>query len=138
MLRSAIEKDIDAVVAIEKQTLRESWGKEGYLSHLRGEGYFTVYMKDSHIIGFCVASGVLDQWELYKIAVTPQMQRQGVAQELLRDLEKRCMGTLFLEVRESNQRAQEFYKQRGFRKIGVREAYYRDGESAYLYQKQLS
>lgn len=79
--------------------------------------------------------------ELLRIAVDPAARRQGLARSLLRaseaDLRSAGIHRLFLEVRASNLAAQALYEAEGWRRGGLRPRYYRDGEDAVLYSKEV-
>lgn len=79
--------------------------------------------------------------ELLRIAVAPTARRQGLARRLLEASESwlRSEGIqdLYLEVRPSNQPAQALYEVMGWQQQRLRKAYYRDGEDALVYWKQL-
>ena len=85
---------------------------------------------DSTIAGFLVAALIPPSAELESIAVTPQLQRRGVARELLRcllhDIRPRKCSEILLEVRPSNQAGIAFYGALGFEENGRRPSYYAD------------
>lgn len=90
-------------------------------------------------VGFIALSVVLDEAELVNIAVLPDFQGKGVAKELwqyaLTVFADKQIQTCYLEVRESNVRAQKFYEKQGFKRVGARKNYYRDPiEHALLYK----
>ena len=72
------------------------------------------------------------------------MKRQGIGNELLKKVEnisnKFGIKEIFLEVRESNQEAINFYKKNGFIEVGIRKNYYKlyEGrEDALIFSKKL-
>jgi tRNA threonylcarbamoyladenosine biosynthesis protein TsaB len=77
------------------------------------------------------------------IAVAPDHQRQGHAQQLLAQITRSAQAQgaegLLLEVRPSNDAALAFYAREGFNQIGVRRDYYPAGrgarEDAYVLKK---
>ena len=79
--------------------------------------------------------------ELVRIAVNPAWRRKGQGAALLRHsqgvLTRMRIRTLFLEVRVSNSSARMLYEKEGWVAIGLRRGYYRDGEDAALYRKDL-
>lgn len=79
--------------------------------------------------------------ELLRIAVDPARRRGGEGRTLLRHCEAQLarMGivTLHLEVRVSNAAARALYEREGWVPRGTRKAYYRDGEDAALYVREL-
>jgi len=84
----------------------------------------------NHVEGFTVASLLPPKAELESIAVAGGSQRRGLGRTLFDALVKelRTAGVLqiILEVRASNQAALAFYRRAGFRKTGLRRAYYAD------------
>ena len=82
-----------------------------------------------------------EEAELVRIAVGPGYRRQGPGAALLRHtqgvLARMGIRTLFLEVRVANTSARALYEREGWTGIGLRQAYYRDGEDAALYRREL-
>lgn len=80
------------------------------------------------LIGYFVAMQGVDEVHLLNITVAPAFQRQGWASLMLAALtgwaRSQAAHWLWLEVRVSNTRAQEVYEHQGFRRVGVRKAYY--------------
>jgi ribosomal-protein-alanine N-acetyltransferase len=86
-----------------------------------------------------VARTLEGEWELENIAVTPERQRKGVGQALMRVLMEIAKlhgaDVIFLEVRESNSHARILYERCGFQQSGERKSYYRNPpENAVLYR----
>jgi len=75
-----------------------------------------------------VAMPGADEMHLLNITVWPEAQGQGHGRALLGELMRRSIAvgahTLWLEVRESNQRARRLYSRWGFVEVGRRKAYY--------------
>ena len=76
------------------------------------------------------------EMELLNLAVGPNWRRRGYASALLStaiaECRERAFQAVFLEVRESNQRATAFYKKHGFAQSGRRPNYYRNPNEAAL------
>ena len=79
--------------------------------------------------------------ELIRIAVAPASRRAGHGRALLRHSQAMLAGmgiqTLYLEVRVSNATARHLYETEGWVFQGLRPGYYRDGEDAALYRRDL-
>ena len=79
--------------------------------------------------------------ELLRIAVDPALRRGGHGRDLLRHCQDRLarmgIATLHLDVRVGNAAARRFYEGEGWKEAGLRRAYYRDGEDAALYNREL-
>jgi len=85
-------------------------------------------------LAFLLAWAVADELHLIHIATHPGARRRGAARALMGQLvdhamEHRCRLVL-LEVRRSNRAAIRLYRAFGFTAMGVRRAYYSDGEDA--------
>ena len=86
------------------------------------------YSPDKLIVGFAEFLTVVDECQLYNIAVLPRWQRGGCGRRLLQALldEVKAAGVIgcVLEVRESNAAARALYQALGFVESGKRKAYY--------------
>lgn len=82
----------------------------------------------NEIVGFAEFLCVVDECQLYNIAVLPRWQRRGfggrLLQALLAEAKSQAMNCCLLEVRESNTAARALYKAAGFSENGRRKAYY--------------
>ena len=95
------------------------------------------------VVGFAVVSLVPPEAELESIAVAKEFQRRGVARCLFAaiagDLGRSQVDEVLLEVRQSNEAAQGFYRSLGFVEEGRRPGYYADPvEDAVLMRLNLS
>lgn len=83
----------------------------------------------------------LGEAELLRVAVEPTQRRDGLGRRLLKAsehlLRDEGVHTLLLEVRISNEAARALYESLGWKQNGMRKAYYKDGEDAALYRKEL-
>ncbi|MBQ3565786.1 MAG: ribosomal protein S18-alanine N-acetyltransferase [Oscillospiraceae bacterium] len=121
--------DIPEIALIEEKYIPNGWSEKAFSDWTNNQN--TVIFKavlDGEIIGFANGSWVLDEAELLNIAVVDQARRKGVAAMLLDALENYFMEKnaekIFLEVREKNLSAINFYEKHGFVKNGLRKNYY--------------
>lgn len=136
--------DFDAVCALETAAYSHPWSRAivggctevGYriwIGELGGlhvcQGFLSVAAGEAHILN---------------LAVDPVYQNRGIGAVLLNHVieDARAQGAaqLFLEVRASNQSAQQLYDRAGFNELGRRRNYYptTDGrEDAIVYGLQL-
>jgi len=86
--------------------------------------------------GFVLGRLVADEAEVLNLAVCEECRRQGEGRALLVELLRRFaesgVSRVFLEVRESNLGAIDFYERMGFRQSGRRADYYREPQEAAL------
>jgi ribosomal protein S18 acetylase RimI-like enzyme len=118
MIRPMTAADLPAIGAIQATAPEASqWQPEDYLKYRA-----TVCCRNHQIAGFLVVHFLApDEAEILNLVVAPALRRQGVARELLGEVE---IARVFLEVRESNETARRFYEQFGFRQVAVRKGYY--------------
>jgi [ribosomal protein S18]-alanine N-acetyltransferase len=78
---------------------------------------------------------------LTTIGVAPEHRRRGLAQRVLKHLERKLkakdIGTIMLEVRVGNLPAQNLYRQLGYTVVQRINNYYSNGEDCYLMMKSL-
>jgi len=128
-IRPLAQKDLDAVVRIERVSYSVPWSAATFRGLLfRADTDLLCAEVHGILAGYAVCWFVLDQGELGNVAVDPAFRRQGIAARLveatLERARKRRAKEVFLEVRRSNDVAQRLYKRLGFREIGVRRNYY--------------
>ncbi|MEG2708092.1 MAG: ribosomal protein S18-alanine N-acetyltransferase [Vagococcus sp.] len=83
-------------------------------------------------VGFIGMRHTENEAHITNVAVLPKFQGQGFGYLLLKEakqfgLEKKC-DVVSLEVKKSNQKAIELYRQFGFVTIGVKEKYYKENQ----------
>jgi ribosomal-protein-alanine N-acetyltransferase len=88
-----------------------------------------VTLLDDTVVGYAVVWYVADESELGNLAVAAEWRRRGLGRWLLdwalSMAAERGAARIFLEVRDSNQSAQDLYARRGFVQVGLRRRYYR-------------
>ncbi len=132
------------VVSLEETTFQDPWGPLGNHEHLFGLQADSNYNSGANSYAYArwCAIPIAEEAELLRIAVTPQARRQGLARKLLEISEAFLAGeginTFYLEVRTSNRPARALYESMGWKLQRTRKAYYRDGEDAVIYQKELA
>ena len=132
-------KDLDAVTAIEDATFARPWSRESFRQELERNvaARYLVAETDGKVVGYAGAWIILDESHITNIAVLEAYRGQGIGkrltQALLQYLSNLGASYATLEVRVSNERAQNLYKGLGFISVGKRKRYYEDNnEDAYL------
>jgi ribosomal-protein-alanine N-acetyltransferase len=119
---------LDAVLAVEQRAYAHPWTRGNFIDALAAGYQAQALMAGEELLGYFIAMLGVDEVHLLNITVTPEHQRQGWARVLLDALAvwSRARGAqwLWLEVRTSNQRAQDLYQTFGFRRVGERKRYY--------------
>lgn len=142
VIERATRADVDAIHRIEKVSFPAPWRREFFASELAADHRFNIVARrDGAVIGYLFAMWIFDELHVNKIAVDAGMRRQGIAGLLMAHCLEfaRANGvrTISLEVRHSNEGAQEFYRQLGFASSYIRSRYYPDGESAVVMTRDV-
>lgn len=132
-IRRMEERDLDEVVAIEKESFSSPWQRWMFARELAEErSRFYVAIAGEHVVGYCGLWLIADEAHIVNLAVTRRMRRKGVASALLAKAleEARAAGCTLatLEVRVSNEPALRLYEGFGFREVARRPRYYQDTE----------
>lgn len=142
--------DVAAVTALEQETFSTPWSEETFRALQQRGTDVEIWVAEeplgasadlgvddassgrsqSDVKGYAVMWCFADQAELANLAVRPEQRGKGVGSALLDQVLDRCSDrgaeSIFLEVRRSNGAAQELYRSRGFRTVGVRKRYYQE------------
>ncbi|RZW57932.1 MAG: GNAT family N-acetyltransferase [Flavobacteriaceae bacterium] len=147
MIRKATASDIDSIVEISKACAQHmidnkifQWNadypnKHAFEEDLNQDQLYVTATSDS-VMGCVVISEIMDeeykaidwltpsgnQFYIHRLAVHPDLQGQGLAQELMAFAEnlgrKENMDSIRLDTFSKNERNQKFYEQRGYKRLG--------------------
>ena len=126
---SALQIDqLDALLAVENQCYSHPWTRGNFIDSMAMGYAIQLLWIDSQLVGYFVAMQGVDEVHLLNITVNPHHQHQGWAKVLLEQLKSWAAsvraGTIWLEVRKGNARAQQIYLRFGFEAVGLRKGYY--------------
>lgn len=132
---------IAAVQALDALCLpEESWSLHAFLDEANKPCSILLALLDEGdgLLGFLLAQRVLDEAELAKIAVHPEMRGKGLGDALLSALIAMLGAdvTLFLEVRESNRAAMRLYQRHAFVQAGLRKRYYHNPDEGAVIMRR--
>jgi ribosomal-protein-alanine N-acetyltransferase len=145
-VRALEAEDAVKVAELERSMFSDPWSEDTFRQEARGgpAGWSRVAVEagTGEIVAYLVAWFVADEVHLANVAVVPRVRRRGLAQRLLDELEsegrRREARMVILEVRRSNQAAQELYRRNGYYSVSIRRRYYRDNrEDALVMIKPL-
>ena len=145
--RSLGVADLDEVMAIEALAYSFPWSRGNFIDSLQA-GYVAERRDDPEgsMLGYFVAMPGIQELHLLNLTVAPASQGRGQGHALLeRVLEcarQRLDTQVWLEVRQSNDRAIALYRHHAFIESSVRRAYYPGAqgprEDAVVMRCQLS
>ena len=121
--------DTEQVEMIEKQIFSIPWSQKSFEDACQSnDNIYLVCEMNGQIAGYCGLWTVLGEGNITNMAVSGGFRRLGIAETLMKEMEKRGMSknvvTYFLEVRKSNEAAVNLYKKMGYVQIGVRKNFY--------------
>ena len=139
IIRRMTENDVDAVAEIERATFPTPWSRDSFLQEITRNvaARYLVAEKNGVVIGYAGAWVILNESHITNIAIAESERGFGYGRQLTEALMQYLsnLGAAYatLEVRRSNERAQNLYKSLGFIGLGWRKRYYEDnGEDALL------
>ena len=141
MIKKLTNNDIDyieQVFNLEKEIFKNSAFSKSYLNTLiKGDNSFIyIYLIDDKVCGYLIILDSIDVYEILAIATVEEYRNKGIAQELLDKIKTK---DIFLEVRESNQTAINFYKKNKFKEISIRKNYYsKPAENAIIMKLEVN
>ena len=149
-VRRITSSNIADLIRIAGNTNLSPWSAQNYLDELHTPAAVMLAIEDDtpRTIGFIVGRVVpgpdpdTQDAEIYNIAVDPGAQRKGMGQLLFEGFAAECRTrgavNIWLEVRESNEKAIHFYTKNGFEPIQKRPNFYKEPrEDAILMRLSL-
>jgi len=121
--------DVDGVLAVEQQSFATPWSREGFANEMNNDlSYYLVMVEAGQIIGYAGMWLIVDEAHVTNVAVLPTHRGRKLGEQLLATLiehaQKRGALRMTLEVRASNEIAQNLYGKFGFAPQGRRRNYY--------------
>lgn len=139
VVERAWEVDLDAVAALEADAFTNPWTRDMLERELRQSEVARVYvlrLPGQPVAAFCTCWVIYDELHINTIAVDRSRRRQGLATALMRyvldDAARGGAVRATLEVRRSNDAAQQLYQRLGFKVSAVRHRYYTQPEEDAL------
>lgn len=112
----------------ESYTFGSPWTKEQFKTDIYSTQSGYLILVDEEIVAYLCYHQFLDEIEIFNFAIAPQEQRKGYGHFLLNNLNQMALSEqavrMILEVRLSNQAAQNLYLKNEFEVIARRKNYY--------------
>lgn len=141
-IERAVAADLREVHALEVRCFPSPWRREFFESEVANDSrYNLVARRNGAVVGYLFAMWFADEMHINKIAVDASLRRQGIAlammQRCLAFAAEHAVTSIWLEVRSSNEEAQQFYAFLGFEPEYIRNGYYPDGEAAVVMMREV-
>ena len=139
-------KDFDEVQKIENECFLEPYSTEDLHYEFEKNPVNKIIVAESggKVVGFIDFLITFNSSTIMQVAVTKEFRKNGIATQLLSEMEKSfpkniddIVETITLEVRESNEAAKNLYLKNGYKIVVIKEHYYKDGENAIYMLKRL-
>ncbi|MBI3322733.1 MAG: ribosomal protein S18-alanine N-acetyltransferase [Candidatus Omnitrophica bacterium] len=136
-VRWGIRRDMPEVLEIEQEAFVNPWSEDDFTRVLRQRNIrLWVAEKDDKVVGFMIYELHKHHLHILNFAVGRQFRRTGIGRNMVHKLASKLSAQrknrITLEVRESNLKAQKFFRSMGFRAVNVFRNYYEDSdEDAY-------
>lgn len=137
-LRRMTLRDIDNVLVVERRSFTAPWSRQAFMTELLDNQFarYIVAEHDGHIVGYAGIWLIVDEGHVTNIAVDPDYRGYHLGETLLRTLMAVCVRNggrrITLEVRVTNNVAQNLYRKLGFEGAGIRRGYYTDNREDAL------
>ena len=115
------------ILEIERASFADAWTENMLLEELScANALFLCAFEGETLCGYVIAHTVLDECEIYDIAVAEEFRRRGIALALLHAVLQNAgkLSAVYLEVRAKNTGAIALYESFGFARMGLRRGYY--------------
>jgi [ribosomal protein S18]-alanine N-acetyltransferase len=130
--RNMTVDDLDDVMVVELNSFTVPWSREAFFNELTKNQFaqYLVVEVDQKVVGYCGVWIIVDEAHITNIALLPEYRGMKLGEALMAKVMElaRAMGALrmTLEVRVSNERAQNLYRKFGFEEGAIRKQYYTD------------
>lgn len=139
------ERHIASILEIEKLTQTAPWSEQAFRNELGNpQSVFMVALGDGVVVGYGGFWRCIDEAHITTVSVNPDLQRQGIARKLMKQLLEKAREEGFvcstLEVRAGNEAAIKLYEKLGYKITATRRGYYpdnkEDAQVMWLYDLQ--
>ena len=135
---------VEQIALLEERCFSDPWSVNSITSELNNPlSLWIVAIDGENLAGYVGSQTVLGWADMMNLAVAPEYRRNGVGEELVKQLITRLrendVSCLTLEVRVSNESAVGLYHKLGFTEVGRRPNYYhKPKEDALILRKEFA
>ena len=126
----AVPKNAALLAALHARCFDDPWQADLIARVLGSPGGFGFELRESgRLLGFALCRSAASEGEVLTLCIDETVRRRGFGRALLRaildEAKRRNLGSVFLEVAETNTIARRLYESFRFGPVGRRSAYYR-------------
>ncbi len=135
-------EDANKIVGLYGDDFLDGWSKKMLEDAFLTGRFLALGISDERgLCGVITCSTTLFDADIESVFIKKEFRKQGLASllilELQKELIKKNIEKIFLEVRKTNHQAQNLYIKHGFNTISERKKYYSDGEDAVIMAKEI-
>lgn len=137
-------EDLEGVYKVELSAFSDPWSFSAFKSEMKNKlaKYIVAEDENGKIVGYIGVWYIIDEAHINNVAVHKEHRGKQIGSMLMEYLIEVCLedsiNSITLEVRKSNEIAQNLYRKYGFKPGGIRKEYYSDNrEDAIIMWKQV-
>ena len=121
--------DLSKLIEIDKDIFDYPASIKDFENYFKEDAIKIWKISTTKIIGFVIFYHVRNEIEIIQIGIIKSCQRKNYGSLIVNKIKKlKNIRKIFLEVSVENTQAINFYLKNGFKKIGIRKAYYKDNK----------
>lgn len=141
IIRKIEEKDLENLLNLSKSVFKdESWNEKQFADAIKQNFCIGVFA-ENELVCFLLAENLIDDFNILLIGTRDDFKNKGLASSLLKELENECkkegLNKIWLEVKDSNLIAKNFYFKHNFKELYIRKKYYSNGDDACILEKNI-
>ncbi len=140
LIKEFSRENVVDIYQIIQENFPFSWDKEQILSENIFSKKIVLYV-ENYVAGFLFGEIIYEDASILLLAVKKEHQGKGYGKLLLKTFIDICrkekVEKISLEVSLENKKAINLYKKSGFKEIGIRRRYYKDGTDALLMELKI-
>lgn len=117
---------------LHKESFAKGWSEQEFWQMLSTGDYFGFICDE----GFIIGRKIIDEAEIFAIAVSPNFRHMGIGTELIQNFHEKAKRSnikkISLEVNADNFIAQKLYLSNGYKTISVRYNYYGNQDAVIM------
>ena len=129
-ITSAKKSELLKLIDIQRDIFNYSVSLKEFEHYFNEDAIKIWKVSNKNIIGFVSFYHVKDEIEIIQICIIKSFQRKNYGSSIINKIKKlNNVNKIFLEVSVENSKAIKFYLKNGFKKIGIRKAYYNNNNN---------